>query len=144
MICDDDPRYGSVLTSPFAMFNTTTSIRVNVSFPFTELNQNNATLSIYNTNSLGHVERLLATFQPPTTRSYEMKTSAASDGFYEFDVCLSSGDYRVYRLMFVGSWSASGNAHGSTNELPLIVINSIKTTTSSACTDTIFTAGSLT
>jgi hypothetical protein len=129
-----------VLTSPFAVFNTTTSIRLNVSFPFTELNQNNATLSVYKTNSLGHVERFLATFQPPSTRSYDEKTSATSDGSYEFHVCLPSG---VYRLMFVGSRSDSSNVNASTNALPLIVINSIQTSTNSACYswDTAIAAG---
>jgi hypothetical protein len=131
-----------VLTSPFAVFNTTTNIRLNVSFPFTELNQNDATLSIYNTNSLGHVERLLATFQPPSSRSYDMQTSATSDGSYAFDVCLPSA---VYRLMLVGSRSDSANVNGTTNALPLIVINSIHTSTSSACysRDAAITAGNL-
>jgi hypothetical protein len=129
-----------VLTSPFAVFNTSTSIRLNVSFPFTKANQNNALLSIYNTNSLGHVEKLLATFQPPSNRSYVLKANATSGGFYEFDVCLPSG---FYRLMFVGSRSANETVRSSTNILPLIVINSIQTFTSSACyfLDTAIAAG---
>jgi hypothetical protein len=122
--CDADPRSGYVLTSPYANFENVTSVRLNVSFPFNNLTQNNALMKICTTNSLGNVNRVLATIHPPAGRSYDMSSSGTNDGFYVFDICLPPG---TYRLLIIGSGADNSTVIRSGNVTPYIFIHSIET-----------------
>lgn len=124
--CDADPRYGSLLASPVATFHNHTVLRLNVSFPFNNVSKNYAALHIYNSTVLGHIDRLLATAQPPLKRAYDVTRSGTTDGYYDFEVCLPSG---TYALMFLGSMSETSedqrNANSASGSSPIIIIHSV-------------------
>lgn len=120
--CDADCRYGPVLTSPVAIFHNNSVIRVNASFPFDEVNRNTASLNVYMTTVLGHVDYRLASIQPPQKRSYDVASSGTVDGFYMFDICLPSG---TFGLAFIGFSTNYTMKAGLKVRLSLATINSI-------------------
>lgn len=129
--CDADPRHGPVLMSPFVEFQNNTLVRINVSFPFNELNQNRVKLIIYRSNSVGIVDKYLATVQPPVSRSYEITGNETNDEYFIYDFCAPAGSYN---MLFIASWPDNVTVDSSADVTPSIVISSIETRNgSSSC-----------